>query len=370
MDLTLLENLDSLIRYYWKPKIREHIRSLGIEISDSENTIDFLKRLDTDKQYSDIFSIAKSLLKNPTLQVDVNMLNQIAGRLVEDWVSDLKTLFKNEGYNLDTESDSVTSNEPSTIPQKEIPIQEPELDPDSGNDENPTDKPKKYYKKIIATTLLGLLFIGGPYVAFTVDIDIIEGDVNIGDTTNIYNDDKLTDISQDTLLDTYRETQPYSLEWTSCGSLIHEMNRDGNTASWNMPFTPILLDKNSDPSLIQFNILLKFKIEGLVEGNTFPIELNEEHSGIHTVIPSNRSPFVLDLTEEFEQAKKDGAFLVRVSLLQVKIAPYYEPLDKNLLDYKSFEEELVMTELGYTREPVEWSKMEVKDSVCNNLFLR
>lgn len=107
MDFTLLEILDGLIREYWKFDIKDHIRSLGIETSDSENTSQFLKRLDEKKDYPSIVNIANSLLKNTKLQHQVNSQFQIGTVLVADIVSDLKKLFEKEEYVI--ENDEIKS---------------------------------------------------------------------------------------------------------------------------------------------------------------------------------------------------------------------------------------------------------------------
>lgn len=103
MNLAIIDLLDPLIRNYWKLEINEHVESLNLSLTknENENIKEFLKRINNEGRDLEIIFITNSLLKHPVLQADINLNFQIANRLLSDLVSDLLSLIKEEGYEIE-----------------------------------------------------------------------------------------------------------------------------------------------------------------------------------------------------------------------------------------------------------------------------
>lgn len=194
--------------------------------------------------------------------------------------------------------------------------------------------------------------------------------------TNTQNADEKSkgELPTSAVLETYLKTKPYSVAWIDCDYPPHEMLQNGATASQPMRFTPILLDKNGDSALIPFNVIFTFKIEALSELSSDTIEPDVFELQPTLIKPEDRTPITLEMIDYFEKAKERGAHIIKITLIESKIAPFSIEDNENLIYPEPIStEEILMTEIVYFKDQQQqdnWSKMINQKSMCDNLLKR
>ncbi len=413
MNLTLIDSLASLIREYWHIEIDEHLQSLNLTKNTNESITDFLKRINREGKDSDIVRITNSLLLDPRLQKDIHFGRQISNRPVNDWIEDLLSLFNTERYDTSTgvveeTTNKIVSNDATRPPLGPDQLREMENrrapqqgsenespDNESSNGEtsdNENSSAGSSNRKLILKIFLVILGIGSIIIYISIDVALVDN-VTIespnsiidspsaatnspgsivnspGATVNIPSGDKNKEASIDTVIETYRETRPYSISWTECVGSIPEITKEGEIISWTMHFTPIILDKDENPSLIPFHTIFTFEIRGF-DINNSPMYIKEIRTSMHLVNPESRSPIILDLIENFKSVISNDVLQIQIWLLEEKFKPYSPSAEKNLVDYSTENRQDIMTDIRYNPESADWLKLDENILVCDNLFER
>lgn len=202
---------------------------------------------------------------------------------------------------------------------------------------------------------------------------------NAQNSTNMFiinnqNTDEKTkgELSTEAIVARYDQLKPYSVTWTNCDYPPHEMLQNGASSSQPMHFTPIILDKNGDLSLIPFNAAFTFKIEAITDPSSSMIEPDIVETPYSLVKPEQRNPITLEMIDYFDKAKKGGAHMVKITLIESKIALFSIEKDGNVNYPETIPaKEALMTDIFYFKDQQQqdnWSKMINPESICDNLF--